>query len=292
MRRQLPTLVALLLANTAFAQGVKFGDDFATAQDAAKKDKKLVLLYLATKDSDDCKKTDADFDSNAKLAETIGRKYTTAKLMAEAPANKATFKRFDAIKLPTFVVLASDGRILDRVEGYQEPTRIAAWIDGMIELQAGLAMLEKADKAKPTAMVAAMRKIGSVATERSYTVLVDVVENEELPESMRKTAIEGLGKQKFGPEKLLAFLTHRNATFKSAATSAIKQQGQAAAGALVEGVASDNADQRVICWSLLTAINKDPKQVRDAAFWRNGKPADREKAVATLREWLKGMKKE
>jgi thioredoxin-related protein len=290
MNRPLLTLVALFLAHAASAQGVKFGDDFAAAQDAAKMDKKLVLLYLVAKDSGDCKKMDGDFESNSKLAETLGRKFTAAKLMAEIPANKATFKRFDANKPPAFVVLDSDGRILDRVEGYQEPTRFTAWIDGMIELQAGLAMLEKADKTKPTAMVAALRKIGSVATERSYTVLVDVVDNEELPETVRKAAIEGLGKQKFGPEKLLVFLTHRNATLKSAATSAIKQQGSAAAGAMVEGIASDNADQRVICWSLLTALNKDPKQVRDAAFWRNGKPADRETAVATLREWLKGAK--
>lgn len=275
--------------STAIAQ-VRFIDDFVAAQEIARKDKKLVLLYLASKDSDDCKKIDTDFDANAKLAETMGRKFACAKLMAEDTANKNTLKRFDATKFPVFVVLDSDGRLLTREEGYQSPARFSAWIDNLIDLQTGLAMLEKADRTKPIAMVNALRKVSAAVTDRSYAVLVEAMENEELPDSVRKAAIEGLGKQKYGPEKLLAFLAHKNPTLKSAANSTVKQQGQSAASALIEGLASDNVDLRVASWVLMTPLVKDTKLIRSADFWKNGKAPDREKAVAALREWHKSKK--
>jgi thioredoxin-related protein len=287
MRLLLLSLASFLLFVPASIGQVKFGDDFAAAQKSAAKEKKLVLLYLADGESDDCRKSDADFQSNAKLAETLARKFVTCRRLADSKDNKAIFKRFDADKPPVFVVFDSDGRSLARLGGYQPPAKFSAWIDGMIELQTGLNLLEKADKSKPNVMVSALRKIGAVATDRSYTVLVEAADNEDLPESVRKVAIEGLGKQSFGPEKLLGFLTHRNGTLKSAATNTIKLQGQAAAGALVEGLANENPDQRVASWALLTALNRDPKLVRDVNFWRKGKAEDREKAVAALREWLK-----
>jgi thioredoxin-related protein len=289
-------LVALGLSfaslSTVAAQGVPFGDDFPAAQEAARKDRKLVLLFLAGKDAEDSRKMQRDFDSNKKLADTISRKFHAVRLLVEDAANKATFKRFDADKLPTFVVLDSDGRILAREDGYFEPARFAAWIDTMIDLQSGLAMLEKADRTKPAAMAAAVRKIGAAITDRSYAVLVEIAENDELPDSVRKTAIEGLGKQKFGPEKLLGFLTHKSPTLKSAANNTMKLQGHSAAGALVEGLSSDNADLRVACWVLITSLNRDAKLVRDGNFWKSARPADREKAVAALREWLKPAGKE
>jgi hypothetical protein len=282
----------LWLTDVAAAQGVKFGDDFAAAQEVAKKNRKLVLLYLAAKESDDCRKMDRDFDANAKLGETISKNLTAVRILGDNAANVATFKRFDVKNPPVFVVLDSDGRILDRQEEYRDQARFAAWIDGMIGLQTGLAMIEKMDKSKPTTMVAALRKIGAVATDRSYSVLVDVLENEDSPESVRKTAIEGLGKQKYGPEKLLSYLTHRSPTLKSAANATMKQQGQMAAGAIIEGLADENSDLRVACWVLLTSLNRDPKLVRDGSFWKSGKQADRDKAVAALREWHQPAKKE
>lgn len=271
---------------------VKFTNDFAAAQETARKEKKLALLYLAAKDSGDCKKMESDLDANAKLAETLGRKFACVKLMAEDAADRRTFKRFDATKPPVFVVLDSDGRLLTREGGYQEPARFAAWIDSLIELQTGLTMLEKAGKTKSTAMVNALRKIGVAITDRSYAVLVETLENEELPDSVRKAAIEGLGKQKFGPEKLITYLAHRNATLKSAATSTMKLQGFAAASALIEGLASDNADLRVASWILMTSLIKDTKLIRNSNFWRNGKAPDREKALAAIRDWHKSTKKE
>jgi HEAT repeat protein len=159
----------------------------------------------------------------------------------------------------------------------------------LVDLQAGLATLDKVDKLKPTQTIYALRKIGAVSTDRSYAVLVEAADNEDYPDTVRKVAIEGLGKQNFGPEKLLSFLTHRSPTLKAAAKNSIKLQGKAAAAALVEGLASDNADERVTCWVLITALNHDPKQVRDARFWKAGKAEDREKAIAVLREWQKGF---
>ncbi len=113
MRLALVAGLAIVFGSTAIGQ-VPFGDDLEAGQAKAAKDKKLVLLYLAGKDSEDCQKINAEFAANRKLSEKLGRKYVTVRLMADGPSSKGTFKRFDAKNLPTFVVFDSDGRVLDR----------------------------------------------------------------------------------------------------------------------------------------------------------------------------------
>ena len=103
----------------------------ASADDAwraAQKSQRPVLLFVSSQDCRYCSKMLKDTYSNPQLAAALSASCEPVSLMSED--NQALVKKLQIRAFPTTVVVAVDGSVLAKIEGYQPPQKFAELMFG------------------------------------------------------------------------------------------------------------------------------------------------------------------
>lgn len=127
---QSAVLLALLLVVYAWTSRPKdpppgWGDDFATAIEAAGAGNKLVVIDFYQRGCGPCMHMEQDVLPDAKVTEALDG-YVPIRL--NALENREVSLRYRIAETPTFVVIDADGRMVDRASGTYTPTEFAAFL--------------------------------------------------------------------------------------------------------------------------------------------------------------------
>jgi len=265
------------------AQGLKFSSDFDAGLEKAKKESKLVIVHFTQKNSPGCASLIKNVFSNVD-GMAIAKKYYTLRVSTEDAKGGETFQKFGVSTTPTVMILSPAGEELVQAT---IPTlnEFNAMLDNAVELQAGLDTLSKTKKENAAGMSAALKKIGSVPSNRARTVLRQHAEDDALPESTRRVALDGLGRQKEAAGDLVWFLDSKSVGLRTIAFNQIKAMGPQAMPALLDGLNGFNADQRTNCFLLAYPHTKNAKIARDANFWKTAKSEQRDDARKAWIDW-------
>jgi len=87
---------------------------------------------------------------------------------------------------------------------------------------------------------------------------------------------------KAGAAELIPLLSHK--TLKVPAKNALSAIGPDAVSDLFNGMESDNADQRVACYTVAAAVTKYAKG-KGTTFWKTGPDEERKTVLAQWKEW-------
>lgn len=88
--------------------------------------KQRVLVELVSPGCDACKRTDTTLADPA-VKEALGR-YTVARLGIEHDPAWRLFEQLDLATTPAFVIVEPDGTVAARTQGYQDPTKLLAFL--------------------------------------------------------------------------------------------------------------------------------------------------------------------
>jgi hypothetical protein len=212
-------------------------------------------------------------------------------MSADQEKGAKAFQQCGVRTTPTVLVLDPQGVELIQ-ENYLDASGFSAFLENAINLNAALESLAKVKKDSPAGLSAALKKIAAVSSKRSKKVLVEHAENENLPESVRRIAMDGLTKQKEPAGDLVPFLAGKSQALRTMAFNALKALGPEAMPALLDGLDGYSADQRASCFTLAYPYTKTAKIAKDAAFWRTGKAEARETAVKLWKDWWETHKDE
>jgi thioredoxin-related protein len=282
-------LAAVILAigcpTTAVAQGIKFGDDFDASLEKAKKDNKLVLVHFTQAKSPACMKMIMNVFSQPQIAEFAGKKFVAVKVSASELKGAKVFQQFSVSITPTILILDPQGQELSHEE-YMEAAAFSKFLETAVEMQTALAALAKVKKENPGALAAGLKKISAFEGVRVKKVLREHAENEEMSDAVRRVALEGFSRQKNALGDLVPFLGQKSPALRTTAFNALKEAGEGALPALLDGLDGYSPEQRANCFILASSLTtKSAKIAHDANFWRTGSAEDREKALKGWKEW-------
>ncbi len=278
--------LALILGCTlsVWADGIKFGTDFDAGLQQAKSDNKLVILHFTQKTSKDCVKMTKEVFSNPEIGKMAAKKFVAVRLSIEQEKANKLFGKFSVTTVPTVMVVDANGLPLLE-ENYLNAEQFAAFLETAANLQATVESLAKIKKGNSAALIAALKKITAISSKRSKKVLLEHAENEELPESIRRVALDGVTKQPEPAGELVPFLGEKSQAMRTIAVNALKTIGAPAMPALLEGLGAFSPDQRASCFTLAYPHTKIAKVTKDAAFWKTAKAETREEAIKVWKEW-------
>ena len=284
-----PWLTALFLAlGGAFpagAEGIKFGTDFEAGLATAKKDGKLVLIHFTQKNSPGCVMMIKNVFSDPEIAQTAAKKFVSLKASLEEEKGRKMFQTYGVNRTPTVLVLDPKGLELVQ-ENNLELGAFAAFLETAMNLNGALEALSKTKKENPAALAANLKKVAAVESKRTKKVLLEHADNEDMPESARRVALDGLSKFKEAAGDIVPYLSNKNQSLRTIAFNALKTMGTSAVPALLDGLDGYSPEQRVACFTLAYPhTKKNPKITKDAAFWRTGKAEEREPAMKAWKEW-------
>lgn len=120
LRNFIVTLLFLVAALGANAQGITFlpeGATFQQAVDFAKKEGKKVFLDCYTSWCGPCKKMARDVFPQEKVGEFMNPRFVCIKIDMEKGEGPELMKKFDVTAFPTFIVFNSDGKEIGRWMG-------------------------------------------------------------------------------------------------------------------------------------------------------------------------------
>ena len=187
-------------------------------------------------------------------------------------------------------LLAPDGEVVARYLDKPSGAQVGEGIVGIPEVLAGeeqLAQLKAkgVTKANAEQVGAALKKIGTLTSPKAQETILGYLKDETSPEAVQRGAILALAKQPAAAKDLVPYLTDKRTGIKSAAQSTLVAMGPAGLPGLLEGLASDNVDERVAVYGAAATVTKNGKVAKDVTFWKTGKPDDRAKALAEWKEW-------
>lgn len=141
----LPAVICILALNGLRA-GVPEGPfqdvTFEQALALAAQDKRVVLVDFFTTWCGPCKMLDQTTWKDREVIAFLAQK--TVALKIDAELNSALARRFAVEAYPTILLVGSDGQVLDRLVGYQDPTAMLASLKGAL---AGSTTLMRARRA-------------------------------------------------------------------------------------------------------------------------------------------------
>ena len=292
---QVSRLAALIFvvgaALPAVADGIRFGSDYDAGLQTAQKDNKLILVHFTQKASPACVTMAKQVFSNADAGQLAAKKFVALKVSGDDDKGNKIFQQFAVRTTPTVIILDPHGEELVQ-ENFLEAPEFISFMELAISLNSALESLGKVKKDNSVGMSAALKKIGAIDSKRSVRVLREHAENENLPESVRRTALEGLGKQKEVAGELVPFLSQKSQVLRTSAYNSLKAMGADAVTALIKGLDGYSPELRVSCYTLAAAHTKNAKISKDAAFWRTGATETREAAIKVWKEWWEKNKPE
>jgi thioredoxin-related protein len=282
-----PRLIALLLALgfvAPVAGQVRFLDNYDNALETAKKDNKLVLLHFTQKGSPTCVRLNKEVFSRAEVGQAAAKKFIAVKVSGDQDKGSKVFQQLGVNVTPTIMILDPQGQELVQ-DHFLEAAAFVNFLETAVALNTALEQLGKLKKESSAGIVAALKKVSAVEGPRSKKVLREYAENEMMSESVRRTALEGLSKQKEPAADLVPFLGNKIQSLRTIAFSSLKAIGPDAVSALLDGLDAYSPEQRASCYTLAAPHAKNAKLSKDAAFWRTGAPEARVAALKAWKEW-------
>jgi len=282
-----PRLIALLLALgfvAPVAGQVRFLDNYDSVLETAKKDNKLVLIHFTQKGSPACVRLNKEVFSRAEVGQAAAKKFIAVKVSGDQDKGSKVFQQFGVNLTPTIMILDPQGQELVQ-DHILDAAAFVNFLDTAVALNTALEQLGKLKKESSASIVAALKKVSAVEGPRSKKVLREYAENEMMSESARRTALEGLSKQKEPAADLVPFLGNKIQSLRTIAFSSLKAIGPDAVTALLDGLDAYSPEQRASCYTLAAPHTKNAKLSKDANFWRTGAPEARVAALKAWKEW-------
>ncbi|MFC1824553.1 CHAT domain-containing protein, partial [Thermodesulfobacteriota bacterium] len=95
--------------------------DIIQAQTESRRLHKSLLLYFSAKWVPYSRKMDQEFLDSPEILDEINKKFVTVKI--DADQSKDVVKRFGIVALPSFVFVDANGKVIEKIQGYQNSTR-------------------------------------------------------------------------------------------------------------------------------------------------------------------------
>lgn len=141
------TLFAVALTSQTFAGEIGWAKDLASAQKAAAKSKKIMMIDFYTDWCGWCKRLDHDTYTNEKVVK-LSTQLVSLKLNAEKEGKELATK-LGVRGYPTIVFMDSSGKVVHKISGYLKPEPFAAEMTKVIESASGYSKAFKTLKNKP-----------------------------------------------------------------------------------------------------------------------------------------------
>jgi hypothetical protein len=281
---------AFVLAHAVAASAqIKFGNDFDAALENAKKDKKLVLVHFTQMKSPACIKMIRTVFSDPQIADFAAKKFIAVKASADEAKGAKVFQQYGVRITPTIIVLDPQGIELSHADQMDLQT-FSNFLTSAVELKSALDALAKVKKENTAGLAAALRKIGEIEAVAARQVLREHAENDKLPESVRRAALEGLSKQKDSAGDFVPFLGEKSQGLRTMAFNIVKAAGLQAMPALLDGLDGFTPEMRVNCFILASALTMNAKLSKDANFWRTSSSEDRQPVIKAWKDWYEKNK--
>src|SRR4051812_45097757 len=113
-------------ARTAPAQEIRWRHDYNTARREAAEQNRPLFLDFGTDNCFWCKKLDAGTFRDPNIIAALNDRFVPLKINASREPALAEILRIQ--NFPTLVLAAPDGKILETLEGYQEPARLQEYL--------------------------------------------------------------------------------------------------------------------------------------------------------------------
>lgn len=118
-RRITLTILGFLALSASTFAAVDWGQDYDVALEAAKKDKKLVMVDLYTDWCGWCKKLDKDTFSDKDVEARLTKDFIAVKVNAEKSQQNAKLAQdFGTTGFPHIVFVDADGKMVSEINGY------------------------------------------------------------------------------------------------------------------------------------------------------------------------------
>ena len=128
------TIVSLLALGASVWAGVSWEQNYDTALEKAKKEKKLVMVDVYTDWCGWCKKLDRDTYSNKDVETKLTKEFISLKINPEKSAqNKNLAKQFGTHGYPHIVFLDAEGKKLSEIGGYLPPKDFLSQLNQVTE---------------------------------------------------------------------------------------------------------------------------------------------------------------
>jgi hypothetical protein len=278
--------VAFVLAHTIAAPAqIKYGTDYEAGLEKAKKDKKPMLLHFTrSKLPDNLTRAIKSVDNNPQVGEYAAQNFISVKVLSDDMKGQKVFAQFKIDTIPTILVLDQQGRELLHDQISMDPAAVLGYLQKGVDVQRALDALEKVKSNNTAALAAALQSVGELQGVRTRVVLREHAENDKLSDAVRRAALEGLSKQKDAIVDLVPFLGEKSQKLRTMAFNLVKEAGEPAMPALLDGLDGYTPEQRVNCFVLASAVTKNPKISKDANFWRTGSAEDRDAAIKAWKD--------
>jgi protein disulfide-isomerase len=108
------------------AQSIAWRTDIDEAWRSTKTDQRLLLLYVKSDNCVYCDKMDRECYADPRVVQLIAESYVPASLHSARQPELA--KKMGVQAFPTTVVIDSDGKLVDAVQGYVPASKLADWL--------------------------------------------------------------------------------------------------------------------------------------------------------------------
>jgi hypothetical protein len=232
---------------------------------------------------------------NPKVGPVLAKKYVLLRQDSSGPLAKETRDKYKVTR-NSVALIAPDGQVLTRLLNEPSADDVFAAVDGLPDFRNGMEQLAKLKekgitKANADSAAAALKRIGAFASEEARETILPYAKDDKAPEAVQRGAILALGKHPDAAGDIVPYLTDKRYPIKSAAQTAVTAMGYRALPELFKGLASEDVDMRVACFSPASAATKSAKLSRDVGLWKTGKEDVRSKALAEWKKWYDDQEK-